>query len=152
MSEFLEFVREKKNLYFNKTELGWREKVITDCIYFDTLDDFLIFIHEFMILKNIECENILDKCISILDIKANDYSDKKDRYSSFHNTYKLARLVGLSGDKVYDVFIINYCQKISRIENLLQNNIDPKNESLIDSFIDLINYRLLFEGYKMGLQ
>ena len=44
------------------------------------------------------------------------------------------------------------CQKISRLENLLVNNKDPENESVEDSIRDLINYRLLFEGYKMGLQ
>jgi hypothetical protein len=33
--------------------------------------------------------------------------------------------------------------KIARINNLIDNNVDPKNESLRDSFIDLINYSII---------
>lgn len=133
MSEFLEFV--------------------TDLLdYEGNLDDFLIFFFHFARSSNIVFGDLeVKRCIEILELKKHDYSNY-DRYSCFGRTYQLSKLWGSTSRTPEDVFIFNMCQKIARIKNLLQNNIDPKNESLIDSFIDLINYRFLFEGYKMGLQ
>lgn len=151
MSEFLEFVRETLDKKV-PAKIPIKRLYITDCIDYENIEDFLIFLHLFMHVNDINLFEFRDKIISTLENKSNDYSNKRDRYSCFSRTYQLAKLCGSTSRQVEDVFIINLCQKIARIENLLQNNIDPKNESLIDSFIDLINYRLLFEGYKMGLQ
>ena len=151
MSEFLEFVREKLDIIV-PLKISIKRIYITDCIDHEDIDDFLIFIHLFMHLNNINLFEFRDKIISTLENKSNDYSNKRDRYSCFSRTHQLAKLCGSTSRQVEDVFIFNMCQKIARIENLLQNNIKPKNEKIEDSIIDLINYRLLFEGYKIGLQ
>jgi hypothetical protein len=33
--------------------------------------------------------------------------------------------------------------KISRLSNLLENNIDPNNESIEDTFLDIANYGMI---------
>ena len=156
MSEFIEFVREKLNEISNKyqTSEHKRQKIFISDVAgdIDNLDTFLFIVVQLLDRLGIDFKSIIPTCINLLDTKANDYSNKKDRYSCFERTFVLARYCGSTSKEIDDVFINDFCQKIARIENLLQNNIDPKNESLIDSFIDLINYRLLFEGYKMGLQ
>ena len=156
MSEFLEFVRQKlteiSNTYQSieeKKQKIYISDVVND-IY--NLDAFLLIVRESMNRLGLDFKSIIPTCINVLDTKANDYSNQNDRYSCFKRTFQLSRLCGSASRETNDIFIFNICQKIARIENLLQNNIDPKNESLIDSFIDLINYRLLFYGYKMGLQ
>ena len=151
MSEFLEFVKETLDKKV-PAKIPIKRLYITDCIDYENIEDFLIFLHLFMHVNDINLFQFRDKIISTLENKSNDYSNKRDRYSCFSRTHQLAKLCGSTSRQVEDVFINDFCQKIARIENLLQNNIDPKNESLIDSFIDLINYRLLFEGYKIGLQ
>ena len=156
MSEFIQFAKDKLNEISNTYQSieEKKQKIYISDVVNDVhnLDSFLLIVRESLNRLGIDFKSIIPTCISILDSKANDYSNKNDRYSCFGRTFQLARLCGSTSRETNDVFINDFCQKIARIENLLQNNIDPKNESLIDSFIDLINYRLLFEGYKMGLQ
>lgn len=159
MSEFLEFVRESLDKYLVNFD---ENKISSFYPYFfynlnTLIDNKRKFFQEIVIL--LECLNknenmikdIKTKCFETIIDKSNDYSNSKDRYSSFHRTCEFLN-IHKPENLPSIIFYSNMCQKIARIENLLQNNIDPKNESLIDSFIDLINYRLLFEGYKMGLQ
>ena len=153
MSEFIEFVKETLFPKVGSKIVSEKRLYITDLLdYEGNLDDFLIFFFHFANSCNIVFGDLqVKKCIEILELKKHDYSNY-NRYSCFGRTYQLSKLWGATSRDCNDVFIFNICQKIARIENLLQNNIDPKNESLIDSFIDLINYRLLWEGYKLGLQ
>jgi hypothetical protein len=73
-------------------------------------------------------ESVIDECAEILISKQKDYGP-----------YNISRAPGgpLNGLRVriYD--------KISRINNLIEENNTPKHESLRDSFLDLANYGII---------
>lgn len=163
MSEFLEFVKDTLNKYL----INFDEKKISEFYpYFFWnlncfIDDIKVFFTEIcIILDSLDYwkKQIKEKCIENIISKSHDYSDSIDRYSSFKRTINFVsvhvKIVNLDyvESSAEAIFYFNMCQKISRLENLLVNKIDEKNEKIEDSLIDLINYRLLFEGYKMGLQ
>ena len=89
--------------------------------------------------------------------KSSDYSEINNRYSCFE---RIVELMGIryipfikliKGLATQQVMYFNICQKIARIENVVLNNKSVNFESLRDSIIDLINYRLLVNGAKYKL-
>jgi hypothetical protein len=40
--------------------------------------------------------------------------------------------------------------KMSRINHLIDNNVDPENESLLDSFLDMMNYAAIGQMVLLG--
>lgn len=96
-------------------------------------------------------------CIDLWIKKNSDYCQINNKYSCFE---RIVELMGIryipfikliKGLAVQQVMYFNICQKIARIENVILNNKSVNFESLRDSIIDLINYRLLVNGAKYKL-
>lgn len=86
-------------------------------------------------------KNYLDKMETILIAKGNDYSNGENVYSAFE---QIAERSNISVENVFKV-LINV--KIVRIKNLETRNNKPMNESLMDSYLDLANYIVLYQSY-----
>ena len=158
MSEFIEFVNECfKDItteYYSFSPTGTYPNLI--CIVKLEVLEALNNIIVFACMSGLNIDLLQAKCLKLLESKRNDYANLKNRYSNFERTRDILQYWNPIPDLVeYTptlVFACNMAQKITRIENLLAQNKEPENEPLIDSFVDLINYRLLWEGYKRGLQ
>lgn len=159
MSEFLEFAKDTLDKYLVNDNEKILEAFYPLMFYSMSqyIDDIKVFFTEVCILVDslgYKKFRFKDNCIRCLSYKSADYSIESDIYSCFNrSTDFLSPYIDLPRFKVVHImFYSNMCQKISRLENLLVNNKDPENESVEDSIRDLINYRLLFEGYKIGLK
>lgn len=98
-------------------------------------------------------KDITKHCMDILNKKSQDYSEVNNRYSVFDFCSKYALDMGITNEVNPDIaFVILLGVKISRLKELLLSGKDPNFESIEDSIIDLINYRILWEGKKLGLQ
>ena len=93
-------------------------------------------------------EELFDKGRQILKSKAEDYTsggaNSSSRYENFDRQMQLTSWFKNECDKVFMSLI---AVKIARLSTLL-NGKEPKNESIEDSFIDLINYCALWAGYR----
>lgn len=133
--ELIRIDNEKKDIVF----------FITSILYFAKND------------LDLDIVSIEKYCIDFLVKKSSDYSEVNNRYSCFE---RIVELMGIryipfikliKGLAVQQVMYFNICQKIARIENVVLNNKSVNFESLRDSIIDLINYRLLVNGAKYKL-
>lgn len=121
----------------------------------DNLDDLLSLCFRYLNTINLSLLNSVSKtCVGILSSKAHDYSDRNNRYSNFEFIYrylydKYSFSSHITVEIAFDSLI---AVKIARLTELIGNNKTPKNESVLDSIIDLINYRLLKEGFRLGLK
>lgn len=121
----------------------------------DKLDDFITICLRY--LNGIDTKylkSISNTCVTLLSSKAHDYSDNNNRYSNFEFIYgylhkKYSFPTHITTHIAFDSLI---AVKIARLTELIKNNKTPKNESVIDSIVDLINYRFLLEGYRLGLK
>ena len=68
---------------------------------------------------------ILDTAGNLLIKKHHDYGPKN---------------ISLSPGGPLNGLRVRMCDKVARINNLIDSNVNPSNESLRDSFIDLLNY------------
>ncbi len=80
-----------------------------------------------------------ENLINITKSKRHDYADE-DVLSNFKSVSQAAKNLGIDiGNPVgYSLFMV--LLKIARINNLINKNKTPNNESLEDSFMDGINY------------
>lgn len=83
---------------------------------------------------------LLEKCAKLHSKKAADYSQEGNPFSNFERSAVISSWFNNDIDKVYIVLI---SIKLARLAELL-NGKEPKNESIEDSFIDLINYCALW--------
>lgn len=83
-------------------------------------------------------KELMEKCGTILLKKGNDYATA-DRLSNFKEAGALVNL------PPHLVAITMAAIKMSRIKSLTQSGLTPENESVEDSWLDLINYCIL--GY-----
>lgn len=104
---------------------------------------------EFCILTNV----MFDKCKSTLLKKGKDYSGMEDRLKNFKEVNAAFNAFALSkSDTPLNIALVMVCIKIDRICNLINEGCTPANESLEDSFIDLINYAvLMYALYKESI-
>lgn len=121
---------------------------IRDSAEYD-LDKFLSICFRFALAQSLPLAFIINTCMSILESKKHDYSEITNRYSNFEFTTEYARDYVSNVD---GVFVVMLGIKVARLVELIGNNKTPKNEKVLDSVIDLMNYRLLLEGYEMGLK
>lgn len=83
---------------------------------------------------------IFEKCLSITTLKRYDYTSTEDNHENFKRSALIASWFKSNDDKPYIVLIGT---KLARLASLLDSK-EPKNESIDDSFIDLINYCALW--------
>lgn len=84
-------------------------------------------------------EQIFDKCLKITMSKREDYTSnpKADAHENFKRSAEIASWFNNEQDKSYAVLIGT---KLARLGSLLSSGKEPNNESIEDSFEDLINY------------
>jgi len=83
---------------------------------------------------------IFEKCASVIMSKRADYTSGTD----YHENFKRAAEVGSwfpNDDKPYAILVAT---KLARLGALLSSGKTPNNESVNDSFEDLINYCALW--------
>ncbi len=71
------------------------------------------------------------------------HSKKNRDYTSIHpleNFFRVAMNVGISPENVVEVMVAT---KSARIKSLLEEGVDPQNESLLDSYLDRAVYSIL---------
>lgn len=96
-------------------------------------------------------QELFDKCKKLIQTKGEDYTrdPQVNQYENFDRAAEIASWFVDGRDKPYTVLIGT---KLSRLATLL-NGKSPKNESVEDSFIDLINYCALWAGSRLtGLE
>lgn len=88
-------------------------------------------------------KELLDSCASILDAKAQDYTTdmKVDRFENFTRAAVVGSWFADDRDKVYATLIT---VKLARLASLLGREKTPNNESILDTFKDLVNYSALW--------
>ena len=79
----------------------------------------------------------------ILQAKNHDYANSEDVFANFT---LISQITGLSVEQVFFVFI---GVKVARLKELFKGK-DPKNESIDDTLVDLINYTILLNIYRKG--
>ena len=86
---------------------------------------------------------ILEECKAIHDKKEHDYAKMEDPFSNFRFAARLAEEFTNPIDKVFATII--GIKEARLIE--LRNGKEPKNESVRDNHLDLINYCILWLDY-----
>lgn len=93
--------------------------------------------------KNTDLLELLEKINIVHEKKADDYSSE----GFYANFEEAANLVKLFKDPTHQVFAALIGVKWSRIANLLNKGVEPNNESVADSFLDVTTYSALFASY-----
>ena len=75
--------------------------------------------------------------------KAKDYAGNEDILANFKRVGKIAKEFRFDFTNSTDSPLMMCTLKMDRIINLLKNKKQPTNESVKDSFMDLLNYVLL---------
>lgn len=83
-------------------------------------------------------EDLFDPIFELTEKKAHDYASEGDTLQNFK---RVGKRVGMVASEVAWFFI---CVKIERLNNLKGKK--PKNESVLDTIRDLINYIGLYYG------
>ena len=99
--------------------------------------------------KQLEIITTLDnKLIEVLKTKGEDYAGE-DVLSNFKQVSEAAKALGLNVTDPTNYALFMCVLKIARLTNLINNNKVPNNESIEDSFVDLIGYsKLAYCNYK----
>lgn len=88
-------------------------------------------------------EELMAKGMELMKSKSHDYTTN-DRYENFE---RQAELISWFKDSTDQAFIAVIAIKLARLASLLGRDKEVKNESIQDTFIDLINYCSLWGGY-----
>lgn len=90
-------------------------------------------------------EQILKDCERIMKLKRADYSS-----SSIHENFERSEsVIAWFKEDIDKVFVTLIATKLARLAVLLSSDKEPNNESINDSFKDLVNYCALW-GSKRG--
>lgn len=81
-------------------------------------------------------QEIFKKCQKVTLSKRHDYTSTSDNHENFKRSAEIASWFSDNQDKSYAILVGT---KLARLSSLLGRK-DPNNESIEDSFIDLINY------------
>lgn len=88
-------------------------------------------------------EQIFEKCLKLSSSKREDYVTVPgvDNHENFKRSAEIASWFRHDRDKAYAVLIGT---KLARLGSLLSKESKPNNESIEDTFVDLINYCALW--------
>lgn len=86
--------------------------------------------------------SIVTNLENVLTSKRNDYATE-DVLSNFKRNSKMAETLNVDMTKPEGYALFMVAMKLDRICNILFTEKEPKNESITDSFIDLIGYTIL---------
>jgi len=93
-------------------------------------------------------EEILFRCRQISESKRHDYTTSGSKHENFKRSAHVASWFKEDRDKTYVVLIST---KIARLASLLGQK-KPKNESVEDTFLDLVNYCALWAEDRTSLE
>jgi len=96
-----------------------------------------------MAVSNPHFDEMLRRMRDTHDRKQHDYAAEGNPFSNFEDA---ARVANVSVDEVFAVLIGT---KLARINELVRSNKQPKNESLLDSYLDLAMYATLRAAYAL---
>lgn len=85
-------------------------------------------------------EKLDEDLLGILKSKGKDYGQEIDVLSNFKIVSQVCELIKIDIFKPEGYSMLMVILKIVRIWNLKESGKTPKNESLLDSYRDLINY------------
>jgi len=85
-------------------------------------------------------QKLFDRRMELRWAKGNDYASEEDCLLNFKTAAKLCDIFNIDMTKSYGVAFMYKLLKLQREANLIFNNKQPKNESLIDTLLDLSNY------------
>lgn len=81
-------------------------------------------------------QRLFVQALNLMKQKNHDYASDEDPYKNF-------RRYGLMG------ILVRLSDKIARLDSYLsQGDLEVKDESVKDTILDIINYSVLFEGYR----
>jgi hypothetical protein len=93
--------------------------------------------------QEVELIKKLDKkTLDIMMNKSSDYANE-DVLSNFKEVSSVVKILNIDTRTPEGYAMLMIVLKLSRINNLKKDNKDPKNESLLDSYEDMINYAKL---------
>ena len=84
-----------------------------------------------------DINSIFASCLALSESKRKDYTTGADNHQNFRRTQEIQSWFTKDIDKPYIVLIST---KLARLASLLSDSRVPNNESIEDSFKDLINY------------
>lgn len=88
----------------------------------------------------VKIQEIYKKCLAISMSKRHDYTSSTDNHENFKRSAEISSWFKSEQDKPYAVLIGT---KLARLGSLLDAK-EPNNESIDDTFMDLINYYSLW--------
>lgn len=87
--------------------------------------------------KRMILQEVFRKCYELSMKKRQDYTSTDDNHENFKRSAEIASWFSANEDKPYVILIGT---KLARLGSLLSSGEKPNNESIEDSFLDLINY------------
>ena len=88
-----------------------------------------------------QLSEIFKKCEALSISKRQDYTSTDDNHENFKRASEIVSWFARNEDKPYAMLI---GVKLARLGTLLSTNKTPNNESVEDTFLDLINYCALW--------
>ena len=96
---------------------------------------------------NKRLKEIQIKSFEILESKRYDYADAEvDVLSNFKEVTAMAQLFKIDFSQPHHYALLMVLMKYQRLQNLLSKGKTPKNESVLDTTIDAINYAFLLDA------
>lgn len=93
-------------------------------------------------------ESLDSRLIEVLKSKGEDYATE-DVLSNFKQVSSASKVLNINVGDPTNYALFMCILKIARLTNLINNNKTPNNESIDDSFVDLIGYsKLAYCNYK----
>lgn len=86
-------------------------------------------------------EETFRECLKTLKNKNHDYSMGEDEFRNFKLITQIRPKVS-----AYDGLMVRICDKMARIGNLIDANAKVKNESVVDTIDDAINYFVILKA------
>jgi hypothetical protein len=144
----ISYIIRKKQL-IDDLELSYQDFLLHNIIDNITDDNYIKNIYNSLLLlsylnkNNIDSEyikEIMYECYKLIIDKNTDYSGIDKPFKNFEiiNVFNITAENGIK---------VRICDKISRINNLLKNDAQVKNESITDTLMDLINYSNILMVY-----
>lgn len=93
-------------------------------------------------------ESLDNRLLEVLKSKGEDYATE-DVLSNFKQVSSASKVLNIDVGDPTNYALFMCILKIARLTNLINNNKTPNNESIDDSFVDLIGYaKLAYCNYK----
>ena len=83
------------------------------------------------------------KAVEMHQKKSHDYANEVDVLSNFKRLSQVAEIMNIDVQTPHGYALFMIIMKIDRINNLMQNDKTPNNESIDDTILDMVVYTVL---------